>query len=357
MPEEVHMPAHSLPELKTGNAPEAALLFGALAAVTLAAMLFVPLIGAHMNAGGSPFLWSALMVLSYGHVGTTAWFGADPDYGPVVAAHRWRMLGSLVALPIAMATIGLAIPGAVGWIFAAYIVWQAHHFNKQNYGLIALAAVHDRAGKLPQEIGTVLMFTTFAGATGMVLAQGIFPNASPPAFLLDPTVRWVGRGFAIGCLGVAAVAASLAIRRHAALRRSPWTLLFLGLMFAFYLPSLGTGPGTSTFWPFIIAHGLQYLTMMLVTARNAPRRAGGAVAVVALALGFGWVGSRAGTPILTNAFTGIFMWHFLADARLWRLRDPQIRILVARRFAFVFPRVVQPTIVAPQAEALALSRA
>jgi hypothetical protein len=33
---------------------------------------------------------------------------------------------------------------------------------------------------------------------------------------------------------------------------------------------------------------------------------------------------------------GVVVWHFLADARLWRLRDPSVRVIVRRRFDFLF---------------------
>jgi hypothetical protein len=75
---------------------------------------------------------------------------------------------------------------------------------------------------------------------------------------------------------------------------------------------------------------------MGVTSRRS--RAGwrgfGAFAAIAVALGLAVHGAPG--IVWAQAYTGVVVWHFLADARLWRLRDPEVRAIVRRRFDFLF---------------------
>ena len=55
---------------------------------------------------------------------------------------------------------------------------------------------------------------------------------------------------------------------------------------------------------------------------------------------FGAVAVTMNNAPWAQIYTGVVMWHFLVDARLWRLRDPAVREIVRARFAFVFDRAV-----------------
>ena len=51
------------------------------------------------------------------------------------------------------------------------------------------------------------------------------------------------------------------------------------------------------------------------------------------ALGLGWIAMQ---QVFVQASIGFTIWHFLADARVWRLSDPLARSIVRPRFDFVF---------------------
>jgi hypothetical protein len=92
-----------------------------------------------------------------------------------------------------------------------------------------------------------------------------------------------------------------------------------------------------TFWPYAMAHGAQYLIIMGVSAGRSPQGLAGLVLFMAIAYGLGLVAFLTTSSVpWAAAYTGIVMWHFLVDARLWRLRDANVGAIVKRRFDFVF---------------------
>jgi hypothetical protein len=315
--------------------------FAALALATAAPLIALPFYGTIPTPAQGP-LTSLVLVLTvvtgYGHVLSTLWFGADPDYAPVVKAHRWRMVASLALIPVAVGAIAFADRAVSAWLYAGFLVWQAHHYNRQNYGVLSFAAANDGLGPLPRDVGLVVNLTTVAGAVGMVTLPSIYHRGLPLLpFQIAPVVlasRWA----AIACFVAAAGVITRLLWRNMRLRRSPTVVLFLGLSGVFFLPSLLTGAPQVAFWPYAMAHGAQYLVIMGVTARRAspawPRIAG----IAAAAAGVGAVAFRLPTLVVAQGYTGVVVWHFLADARLWRLRDPSIRAIVHRRFDFLFAR-------------------
>jgi len=313
--------------------------FAALAVATAAPLIAMPLYAMAPALAPAPLtaiVVAAWVLTAYGHVLSTLWFGADPDYAPVVRANRWRMIASLAIIPAAAGGVALASPLASAWAYAAFLVWQAHHYNRQNYGILSFAAARDGTGPLPREVGLILNLTTVAGALGMVTLPTIYPRGLPLlAFQTGPAVL-VGRCVAIACFIAAAAVIARILWREKRLRQGPTVLVFLALSGVFFLPSLLPGAQQAAFWPFAMAHGAQYLVIMGVTSKRArhawPRIAG--VSAVAIALGA--AAFQLPRLVLAQAYMGVVMWHFLADARLWRLRDPAVRMIVRQRFDFLF---------------------
>jgi hypothetical protein len=77
---------------------------------------------------------------------------------------------------------------------------------------------------------------------------------------------------------------------------------------------------------------------MGVTAKRAPRAWSRIAGVTVGAAAAGAVAFRLPGLVLAQSYMGVVVWHFLADARLWRLRDPAVRAVVRRRFDFLFAR-------------------
>jgi len=246
------------------------------------------------------------------------------------------MIGSFALLPILLAILTIASPALAGWVFLAYWVWQSHHYNRQNYGLLALASAHDGMGALPGQIGWILHLTTAAGAMIMGTMPGIYGPGSEAPWLMSALAPASWRMTETLCILTATGLSLHLVATNHAVRRSPTVLVFLVLSLAFYLPGLLFPPSPITgFWPYAIAHGAQYLVIMGVTAHRSARGTAGLIIFVLLAAVLG-VAAYLMRGVPWSAFyTGIVSRHFLADARLWRLRDPAIRSIVRERFDFV----------------------
>ncbi len=307
--------------------------FALLALVTALPIFCLPFHQMEVPSRWSNVLLMVWIVAGYGHVVSTVWFGIDRDYHPVIGANRARMLGSLAVLPLIMGAIALASAAMAGVVYAAYTLWLAHHYNRQNYGLLSFAAGHDRFGPLPREIGSFFHLTTAAGAIRMVAMPSIYPGMSPFSAPVFAYYAWYVAVILFAAATIVLVRLLLANRR---LRQSPTTMLFLGLSYAFFLPSLYSGPSSVSFLPYAMAHGAQYLVMMGVTARQSGFGLLGLGLFAYIAIFLGFVAfNMTGIP-WAQIYTGVVMWHFLVDARVWRLRDPAVRAIVKSRFGFVF---------------------
>jgi len=310
--------------------------FGSLIAVTAIPLLFLPWHDVHVAAPVNSLILMVWIVAGYSHVMSTMWFGVDDGYRPVIAANRMRMLGSLAIVPVMMAGVAVASLTASSWVYAAYTIWLAHHYNRQNFGLVAFAAVHDQAGPMPREMGWMFNLTTGAGAISMAAMPTIYPGGISP--FADPAYAYYGRFVAVALMIAAAVVLVRMLVGNPQLKRCAMTLTFVGFGFAFYLPALLGGPSQMSFWPYAMAHGLQYLLMMSMVARGSRWGLAGLGMFAGTALVLGMVAASMGTAPWSQFYTGIVIWHFLADGRLWRLRDPLVRGVVKERFSFLFQR-------------------
>ena len=124
------------------------------------------------------------------------------------------------------------------------------------------------------------------------------------------------------------------------------SLLFWAPMFIFRSPFAAVGGMT-------IAHGLQYLLMVgLVLA--GPRSTSAPLVRVGVGLNVALLagallssashlhGSLGPLRVLFGAYVGVLTVHFVMDRRLWRLRDPAVRALLASRVPYLIPGRVVP---------------
>jgi hypothetical protein len=301
-----------------------------------AAIVLAPAVSA---APGRGLAW-LLFLGSSVHVGATAWFYTVPD----VRAHAWRHRTRYVWVPLALvagaALAAVLAPAAwLGWLLLPYFAWQFFHFQKQNLGVVALAArSHGAPAPGPAE-RRALMAAGWAGIAGLLLRPGLLQLG------VDP-----GLGALFPAAG-AALAGAVAAGVIALVRRPPgerppgvWaatlvSLLFPLPIFVFRSPYAAVGGMT-------IAHGLQYLLLVGLTAtggRPGGRRllrlailldvalmAGAALGVAShLHAGPAW--GRA----LYGAYLGAVMAHFVVDAGLWRLRDPFPRRFLSARLPYL----------------------
>lgn len=286
-----------------------------------------------------------LFVGSSVHVASTGWFITSPE----VRRHAvTNDRPGLIVLPLCcVAACGIAallIPvHLLNWLLLAVLAWQFHHFQKQNLGLVALAASSaGLCGPRPLE-RRVIMFAGLCGIAALL---------SDPRLLQLDTYRPLGAVTAIACMGYVAalVLGTLALLRGRGRRPasscalSLTALLFPLPIFIFRSPYAAVSGMT-------IGHGLQYLILMGLVAqggRTAGRRHREFARICAIALAGGLALSAAshlhmsGSAALRGVFglyVGLVCAHFLVDARLWRLSRPFPRAFLGGRLPFLVPLV------------------
>jgi hypothetical protein len=127
--------------------------FGALAIVTALPLVGLPLgiaITGDAYWSSAPSLMFLIAVISLPHVAASGFFYVDRDYRPLLAANKLRFFGSIAVFPLVMATLYFATPDISFAVYAFYLSWQLHHFQRQNFGLISLAGASTKAGPMPQ---------------------------------------------------------------------------------------------------------------------------------------------------------------------------------------------------------------
>jgi hypothetical protein len=263
---------------------------------------------------------------------------------PGVRAHAMTRPGRYIRAPAALIVLAVVVavllrPSQYGWVLLPYFCWQFFHFQKQNIGIVALAAgAFAVRGPGPAE----------RKALSLAGWAGILALASRPALLQLPVDPHLGALYdGAAALAVAATAAgfrALLARPRAA--RPPGycvaslsSLGFFAPVFFFHSPYAAVAGMT-------IAHGAQYLVLVgLMSGGGGPGadRVVGVAAFITLALLGGIALSTAshlhGGPGAERAvfglYLGLVMTHFVVDAGLWRLRQPFPRTLLASRLPYL----------------------
>ena len=286
-----------------------------------------------------------LFVGSSVHVASTGWFVTSPDVRRhAVANDRRGLIGLPLCCVVACGMAALLIPvHLLNWVLLAVFAWQFHHFQKQNLGLVALAA--GSAGlRGPCRLERRLIM--FAGICGVAALL------SDPRLLQLDMYRPLGAVTAIVFMGYAAAVAvgSFVLLRARGKRPASYCALYLTALL-FPLPIFLFRSPYAAVSGMTIGHGLQYLLMMGLVAQGA-RTTGrrhrelawvGTIAVVGgVALSAASHLHLSGTVALRGVFglyIGLVCVHFLVDARLWRLRRPFPRAFLGARLPFLIPPV------------------
>ena len=267
------------------------------------------------------------------HVMATVGLYLQPDLQPHLRAHRLRYVVAPIGLVAASGlAFGLASASVGQGLLRAFIVWQLHHFTKQNLGMFSFwCRASSRAGPSTVERRLILATTT-VGVLGLVLTEEVRPQ-------WHDQVRLVGIVLVVAGLVVAAVLG----------RSDRVRTMALAVPVLFYAPLCVFGPGfLFAAAAYQAAHGAQYY-LMVGTVVGGDRRIGGltvlavlggGAALVASATQFGY-GNQAWILGMAKGVVGA---HFIADAGLWRLRDPQIRAVMTDRFGFLRGPVPAPQV-------------
>lgn len=265
----------------------------------------------------------ALLALALGVPHVLATFGlyVEPGLREHVRRHRVRyyVVPALLVPSTALAFAASPVL-VVKVLFVAFLVWQSHHFTKQNLGVYSFWCKSQGLAPASTTERRIVLATAVVGMTGVVRMANSVPE-------LDGALRVLGLATVVACIGLA-------------LRVGGRKAVGLLAAVAFFLPlhvfDVGLlGAAVS----YQMAHGAQYYLMVGKVAR--PRPVARRVAIAVLLLG-GVLMVAAGrqSALGPHAWAfglgkGIVAAHFVADAGLWRLSDRDVRQFMKTRFDFL----------------------
>ena len=311
-----------------------------VAAVTAAIMLAPP-----VSARPPEALAFLLFVGSSVHVASTGWFYTVPEVRAHMRKHRARYVWWPLALIAGAGAIALlASRSALNWLLLPYFGWQFFHYQKQNLGIAALAAVSLRITPLRKAERRALTGSGIAGIAGLL---------SRPTLLQVPDRPMLAPLFPVAALAFVAfvvVGACCLLSRSRGQRPAGFCACYV-LSLGFTLPVFVFSSPYAAVAGLTIAHGFQYLLLMtLVAAGGAGRRRPlQQTANLALLCNVALLGGAAlsmmsdqasATPavrVLFGVFLGAVMAHFVIDAGLWRMREEFPRSFLQARLPYLVP--------------------
>jgi hypothetical protein len=317
------------------------MFFAVLALVTAIPLLAIP--AAALWPGGPATsavmpLAAAAWIASTPHVASTAFFYVDREYHPLIRANLPRFLLTLVLIPAAM--VGLVFIGkqAILWSFACYTGWLLWHFQKQNYGLLSLAMKSVGAGSVPKMLKVGLDLAAIAGIAATLGMLSFYPEQFGAAGFVLARIHEPARLVGIALYGVSLICVARALFLNPEICRSSRCLFLTIAASAFFVPAFLTDNPFVAVSAYGTAHGLQYLLMNATLSKKSSEGWVGLACMVVIAasgamvLNLLWAG-----PIwMAQIAVGLTMFHFVADAKIWRMREPMQRDLIRTRFGFLF---------------------
>jgi hypothetical protein len=287
---------------------------------------FLILVAGQLGERASVLVDLPLILLGTPHVLATTALFVDPGLRPHVRAHRaFYVLAPIITIGGCFVVFAFSPAALVEPALVALLLWQIWHFTKQNVGMLAFwTKARGIAGPSTAERRLVL-------GTAVIGMAGILHLAQ-----LDPLIDDVAVAVGLAATAVLAVAAVVI-----GWRQGPVRVAALLAAVLFYAPVLVIGLGVITAaLAYQAAHGAQYY-LMVGTATRPTKRSGtiGIVLLVTLGPVFALPGLLVdpfgATAWLLGLYKGVIAWHFVADSRLWRLRDPTVRGFMKERFSFL----------------------
>jgi hypothetical protein len=283
-----------------------------------------------------------LFIGSSVHVASTGWLYTLPDIRSYAASRPWRYRRVPIALVLAGAAgAALLRPSVVGWLLLPFFCWQFFHFQKQNLGVAALAASSGGTPALRTAERRALIASGGAGICALLAHPALLQLTVNPR--LGPLFPLAAVAFSLAVLtGLALLARRRRVDRPAGFCAAYVAALLFSLpVFVFASPYAAVGGMT-------VAHGLQYLLLVVLVAAGDRRSTSRMLRLAALgniAVAGGAVleatshlhGAVPAGRLLFGAYLGAVMAHFVIDAGLWRLRDPFPRSFLAERVPYLVP--------------------
>ncbi|MCP4194825.1 MAG: hypothetical protein GY768_29840 [Planctomycetaceae bacterium] len=316
------------------------MFFYGLLATTLLPLFCLPALSALDFSFDSSFLLGlSIFAGGVGHVGSTFCVYADKEIRQVIRPMKVRFY----VLPlVALTATGVALiwgssfrvtQGLIAVLFIIHLLWLHFHYQKQNYGLVAFVAA-GTGSRVPKNLSPILLLPALAGC--LAIMSPFVGDATENESLMAPYEAGLGTAArAIYLVGAAVVVG--VIYKHRAIFSIPRIGVMTAAAFLFFLPAITLKDSDFAFWSYALAHGFQYLLMVFMVA--------GGATFSPLIIG-AFLVSVAGGGYLLHSLVGnqalficgiLLTWiHFVLDAKLWRMSEPEIRQLLRQRFGFLF---------------------
>ena len=149
-------------------------LFVPLLIVTFIPMLGLPLLFSFdIHFDHIPLIGWAIFFGGVGHVASTVFFYGDRESYPIMNGMKPRFY-ALPLIVIGMTLLTLLFKDAIALsktfvasMFFIHLCWLHFHYQKQNYGLVALAAANSKE-RMPKPFLIVIMMPVLAGGLAVI---------------------------------------------------------------------------------------------------------------------------------------------------------------------------------------------
>lgn len=280
-----------------------------------------------------------LFIGSGGHVAASFFFYTEPRMrSHMLRTYRARFLVAPLVLLGGASAAGFLLGGdpRLAYLLLFYWIWQTHHYNRQNHGILAFVS---RAEGQPVRDRDRLAITL----TGVAAVLGMITLVTPWRATFLQRFGWYLEVTSLGVFVCAWLVYLPSLLRDDP-RVTPWRYVTLLALMLFYLPLFLFDDPFTGVMTYAIAHGLQYLVFMgFVARRPAATRRGAIGSLVAWTL-LGGLALHLSTrqalwgslgPTIYGAGLAVVMWHFLLDAGVWRLSEAFQRSYMSERFRFL----------------------
>jgi hypothetical protein len=308
-----------------------------VAVATLLPFVLAPLFASLVPQTSSAFLvYSTIaFVGANGHIAGTGWFLTDARMRSHFRARPLRYI-VVPCLLIAASSVAYQLLDGLSLVCLAvvFLSWQMWHYQKQNFGLLSFIAAGTDGISLSIWERRTLTLSAVAGILGFFSVVGDIGLNDYSTTLQH--LHQIG----LALYFVVPLSFAIAVVKSPTLRTNNLRLLFFLIGTLFFLPTFIFSERMAALSGYGIAHGLQYLVFMgCVSAKKRgtlmPLIGLLAIAVIGgLALNLSMDGPR----WLYGIYIGVVMTHFVADAGIWRLREPPQRAYMKSKFYFVFER-------------------
>lgn len=281
-------------------------------------------------SGATVFAANTAWLFGSAHVALTGFLWFDTRYRQHIQERPLYFYG-LPATVSVVWLMGVGLGGEIGLVTsqAVFHVWLLHHFGRQNWGVLCLAAAGTKCGPASAMERRICTWAPVFAATGIPDVSTAFAWTGA-----ESLIQWAGFGLSVLMAGAFLILAA----RHAyagapALRVAMTVLVGLFFLPIYVIPSGHHAVGT--------AHAFQYALIIgyIAAAKHASPKLWTlplvALSVIYVGL-FVLLRAAEAEGTLFLLWQMVVVWHFLIDADVWRLSRPFQRQAIRESLPFLF---------------------